>query len=270
MASRNGGERYPWAQTIVFFLVIVVALLGMAELMAWIEQKPMKIGLVFSSLIYLVCLWGFSLSKPRPGPVPEPYSAAIKDALESVGCRWVKANYLSYGQSASFPRPLAFGRFIGISERVLDEFSHEALMWSVKTDALAAFMFIKWGVSTFVAAMLMAVVADGLVERWHLPSVYYWIPLGLGISSFAGLCIFGFQMQVQADKRFTKTEADRLAAKEALSFPYFDQLDRTSSKKWMYPRAELSKRAKRLGIELERGYHVPTTAETEITPPEQP
>jgi hypothetical protein len=191
---------------------------------------------------------------PKFDPVPEPAGTELRQALRSVGLSHCRLSFWSSGPSAAFPRPMALGLNVVVSKRVLDDFSPEALDWSVKTDARAAVKFLYFGLPTFFAISSSALLLTGLFERWKVPSAWYLLPVSLGLLSFVLLMVIGFRLQVQSDRLFTVTEADRRAAKEALSYPYFAQADRPSSKRWMFPRGELLGRARRLGLELERGY----------------
>jgi hypothetical protein len=113
----------------------------------------------------------------------------------------------------------------------------------------------------FLPLALLAYVMVCFLDRWKLPSWYFVFPAALFLLSFALLACVGYALQFASDRHFTKTESDRQAAKEALSYPYFAQCDRPRGRKWIFSRLELRGRARRLGIELERGYRAPSPAE---------
>jgi hypothetical protein len=92
----------------------------------------------------------------------------------------------------------------------------------------------------------------GLTERpgnpaWEIALAVAALPLML-----IAMVVAGLGAQFRADGLLTVTEADRVAASEALSYPYFAQLDRKKGQKWLFFRSELRARARRLGVELER------------------
>jgi hypothetical protein len=178
----------------------------------------------------------------------------IRRALLDVGARNVTINYMNGPQNWRYPRPMVTGQSISISRWVAEEFSPSALIWSVKTDMSASKQFIKKGLIALFALLLLALVAIGLAERSAASGLYALAIFLFVVFGFIAVGYYGFLFQVAADRALTITDSDYAAAKEALSHPYFAQADKPALNRWAFLRAELKGRARRLGIELERGY----------------
>lgn len=235
---------------------MAVALLynGLFNLIAG-EALPQPFSICLGSVTtgLLVVVFGRRTSSPMPEEL-EQVAKKVKADYPTV-C----VEYRDSGDLEGYPKPLVLGRTVGISRAVKEEWTPEALAWSLRTDIAATQVSNGRTLATFWALETLFFVGAALGVRLHWPFSIWLTVLGLGLS----LIVSGYQaylFQLAADKRFTVTDQDRAAAREALSRPYFPQVDRPLFKRWMYLKSELRGRAKMLGIDLERGYSVPTTS----------
>lgn len=256
MAARNTSGR--WG-SIGLLAVAVLLFILLETAYAWIAGKPLDRGMIIGftiAMIYLGCLVAAVSRKGYVGAnaIPEPTQAILRETMDAEVSHRVRLQFGGSGPAAIYPRPMVLGLNLMISERVLKEFSTDALLWSAKTDAFASIRFFRVEFPLIFASIVAGLMGCALCERWKVPSVWYAIPIALVVALLIFLGVGSYPFQVQADRRFTNTEEDRRAAKEALSYPYFAQQDRPKSEKWMFSQWELRGRAKRLGIELERGF----------------
>jgi hypothetical protein len=256
-SGRSGLPRY---LPIAVYVICAIAYGGLMSLQRVIAAKPVDIGIVIQALIYPIWLAVFirwAVSKARmPIDLPEPTATDLANELKAAGIRVQRLSYFPEGRTSEFPRPYAMGKQVSISKRVLDNYSPQALRWSIKTDSAAASMFLYRAVPSLILCFLLGIVGVSLIQRWKLPDTYLWIPISSIFIAFISIGMFGFMFQFKSDDRFTKTDDDRVAAKETLSYVYFAQKDRSRSDRWLFPLFELTTRAKHLGITLERGYKV--------------
>ena len=259
-------------RAVILPVLVVIALLAlMFGSYAWVSWKPVQMGAIVGPLVGNLFFWFVAIpritkkSRVVPDAVPEPIHSVLKEDLRAVGVKHPQVLYAVSGPSAEFPRPLVVGASVSVSTRVLQVYSPEALRWSVKTDALASrrFCFIA-GPLLFLCAW-GSLLGFGLCERLNAPNLYYAGPVLLIVLGFVSACVLGFRFQVLTDREFTKTETDRRAAKEALGYCYFAQSDRTPGNRWLFFRRELYGRARRLGIELERGYRASSAGWDEVS-----
>lgn len=221
------------------------------------KQLPPSFAVVAAASMGYLCI--FIAVAPRHPQTPNnpagPRFQELRAELDRINLQKVK---LVIGpDSLDFPRPLALGPSTTIPLRIAETWSKPALTWSTKTDSTASYRLFWRGTFGLMFGFLLALTATALGERLGWPSGYWLLPVSLGFGVFLMFCVYGFRLQIRADKEFTRSPEDRLAAKEALSYPYFAQGDKPPFKRWMFLRAGLRGRARRLGIELERGYRVP-------------
>jgi hypothetical protein len=188
-------------------------------------------------------------------PPPAEIGAMLREELDGIGLGGTRLVYVSRGEGSDFPRPLALNNVVSLSRRVCEDLSPEALAWSVKTDALAMNRFMRWMNRILIPSLFACIFMIGLTERPGIPAWVIALAVAAVPAMLIAMVVVSFAAQFRADRLLTVTEADRAAATEALSYPYFAQLDRKKGQKWLYFRSELRARARRLGIILERVAH---------------
>ena len=141
-----------------------------------------------------------------------------------------------------------------VSSKMLDKLSPHALLWSVTNGSVLA-RRSKGEWQQLVATVVLAALASALTERFLL--AWYWWAVPVSIIAFGTYLVVRLSQrnQQQADSETTNSEADERAAKEALSFAYFDEIDKSNGNESVTAKA-VKKRATTLGIELERGFKV--------------
>ena len=235
---------------------LLLAAIGLGEPIwyAGIARTPVSftpyIGCL-GPLIMLAVFRTFKGAAPQLSELPPDVNRRLDRTLAEEGLDGMRLQYGDRGAQEIFPRPMILGTNLMLSRRVLDEFSPEALMWSVRTDVLASFRFLRFGIPMFIGMLLLTIVLVAIGERVHAPSVFLALPATVGILSFVALGASGYLFQIAADRRITRTPADLAAAREALTIPYRAQQGRTRSEKWMFLSGELRGRARRLGIDLD-------------------
>jgi len=250
---RLGWFIYPAASLFVFVFSIVF--FWLMDLVAGkLDPSQFVLCLAFGATAPLFLFLLNSRGRSVLSHAPEELEARIEKALGEAGIRRATLAYWDKGEQASYPRPFAFGKKIAISRRVAEGLSPAALEWSVKTDSVASWQGTVRGFPLLFLGLLAVSVCGAGMERWKLPDVFVLLPLAFLALSFTATGFYAFRLQVLADRRFTTTDYDRAAAKEALSFAYFAQEDRPSGSRWLFSRRELAGRARRLGIVLERGF----------------
>jgi hypothetical protein len=242
----------------IFFLVSFLTFQLVGVLSGKSDSAGTSLPISFAFLGLGVGFYGASLANKNSHVVtPDDVDGLIQNALAEAGVKGVRTTYWTEMQTSDFPRPIVMGNNLSISRRVAEEFSPAALAWSVKTDIAASRAFTRAAVPTFFAFVLSLLVFFCLGERWKFSNLVFLIGFAVFVAGFVGWGFWGYLFQVAADRRFTRTERDRAAAKEALGYPYFAQRDRSFLKRWAFLPGELRGRARRLGIELERGYKAP-------------
>jgi hypothetical protein len=240
-----------WVGVYFAMLIVLLVVEGFYYLVAgkWTESAfPMMFTL---PLAFMAMAWWMSrnvkLSQPADIPV-------VRETLLGLGFKPVLVRIL---ESSEHPKPICQPGSISIPVRVLSACSEDALRWTIKTEYSAVRMETKWTLIWFGIPLICSLVVIALIDRFH--ASYWWaaIPTGCLALSIVWLSGFSNRNLQEFDRMFTQTEADRSAAKEALSFPYFDQISRKPIQKWMYTAAAYRARAQNLGITLEEGYQVP-------------
>lgn len=227
-------------------------------LFSLVAGKPPPAGITFSAgpIVFLSLM--VASAPVRPLAPPDPTDTLLHRLREELDRSDLQNVKLYVGTDLiDLPRPFALGPSTTIPRRIAETWSPAALAWSTKTDSTASYRFYRRGTAGFLLGMLLALMAMALGERLYWPSGYWLVPCSIGFGAFLWFCVYGYRLQLIADRKFTRTENDLLAAKEALSYPFFAQGDKPLFQRWMFLRAELKGRARRLGIELERGYRVP-------------
>lgn len=254
MKPRTLSKRQLW----LYGALALVGYWGLLALLWWVSAGRMEVGFFalqplfqFVPFFLIARIFG---KKNRVLREPTETGLAFQSVLEQEGLTGITVTLGESGDPATFPRLIAMGNSVMVPQRVMTEYSEPALLWSLKTDAAAARWFMPFLVLCGgVAVLLMFTIA--IFERLRVPNYVYGWTAGIWVLIlFGGLIWLGTAMPCTADRRFTKTDADRAAAKEALSYAYFAQADLSPMKRKMYLRWELTTRAKRLGIELERGF----------------
>lgn len=189
---------------------------------------------------------------PQPIEIPE-----LAELLIECGARKPHLSILRGKDNREYPRPFIYGEAISISEVALESLSRPALNWFLRTEYRSQKRVFGFFGRTFPGLALVTLPLMGLIERFKVSD---WWMLGI----LAMLVIYfalGFKVealeQLRADRETTISDEDFLAAKEALSYPFFAQIHRRRGKRFMFNPKELERRAKNLGIELEEGYRVP-------------
>lgn len=157
--------------------------------------------------------------------------------------------------ASDYPRPVTMGSSLIIPRQVLDTWSPRAIRWWVAVEH-QLFERNKQLLGLFCILSLMGLVGVGFGMRQN--SIF--LVAGSGLVCLFLIILLAIQDRpkvLSIDREVTKTEEDRLAAKEALSNAYFVQVDRPLSKRFMLSASFLKRRADALGITLERGFHVP-------------
>lgn len=242
---------WPWFGAYLVILALCFAVNGVYYLVAgkWQESTfPMMISM---PLAFLTMGYWAQQRTPSEELVNQP---ELETALHSLG--FSKAHVFLL-RGSEHPKPICMNGRVTIPERVLRDYSAPALLWAVKTEYSAAILEIKSVVAWLLLPIIGLLVGMGLVERYHASGWWMLFPGALLVVGWT----VGFRVSTKnvenCDLRFTTSEEDRLAAKEALSLPYFDQLKRGPSKKWLFTASTYAARAKNLGITLEEGYRVP-------------
>jgi len=198
--------------------------------------------------------WGAFDVKKAPR-LPEAVDEELQRYVSVPGLMKSAALFGSLSKAeADYPRPLALWGKIMVSRRTLEEYSPQALRWSIKSERIASaksVMTIMWCRLIFLLASTAGIFAGNPPTLSYATSLLLFFVL---MAMLIGLIAACFRFQFQADAQCTETEMDRQAAKEALGYSYFAQADRERLNRWFFFRSELSARASRLGITLERGY----------------
>jgi hypothetical protein len=110
--------------------------------------KAPSLGLLICPLVMFIVVELLAASAKSGAelavPPPAEIGAMLRQELEGIGLGASRLVYLAGGEGADFPRPLALNNVVSLSRRVCEDFSPEALAWSVKTDALAMNRFMRW------------------------------------------------------------------------------------------------------------------------------
>lgn len=139
-------------------------------------------------------------------------------------------------------------------EKLLDKvipsnLSDEAIQWFDKTDSSAYKAYIQFAtlpvLGMFILAMILSLLAGYLFKR--TVSIEFFI-----LVTLVTILLPAFIFQFKVDQECTVTDAHRIAAKEALTFVYQEQLAKPRFRRAPWVRPEVAMRAKRLGIRIEK------------------
>ncbi len=261
---KNTTARSSKSQSLLFVAGGILSTILVIGLSTFVSGKPPEGGLIFIGFIsvafftVLGCLVAFGKNKtPLVSNLPEPLNQLVATELKASGLSYVIVRHGFENKNVkAYPRPMPINNYVTIPERICNDWSPQALCWSIKTDSAASVAFVRKTFFWLLVFMLGILVLVRLLERWKAPGWTVGLAFSLIIVGFVLWGYIGYKLQLKYDRQFTKTAEDLAAAKEALSYPYFAQSDKKLFTKWMFFRAELTGRAKNLGIELERGFKV--------------
>jgi hypothetical protein len=246
----------PWVQvvgvvaicTFAFFVVGAVYWLASGELPGGIVAPALGFAVVASAGVLL------HLRKPSQPGLPDFLHQDLMADLTEAGLRDYSIQLLA---NNDFPLPVALGRHVYLSAGMVDHLSPLAIKWATVGCAQGQKNEPKYLYWTFGGLLLCSLFAIGLGERYEASGTW-WLCVALItlIAAFVIAINISYRTAIRADAKITKTEADRCAAKEALSYAFFAQADRPLYNKWSFLRSDLAGRARALNIDLERGYRV--------------
>ena len=222
---------------------------------------------IFLGPLYLF-LFGYHRAKQwsyyDTAEAPTILKPTMDRIMAEAGYGRYSGQYHDRSEIAAFSRPIVFGNSVRISKFVADNYSAQALRWSVLTELKSrksATLRTLWPI------LLLTVIGIGSARG----VLHHWFPPSAILVSFAMIIGIGFwiarlelRLQLESDHKITQTDADRDAAKEALGHAYFAQFDRRWYDKCLYSSRALLRRAKALGITLERGFRAGPPMETEV------
>lgn len=232
------------------------SLIALPILCAWVSGNASYILYGLFLPAFFVIWMRLVGGKSQFVPLEPDTEAALARASASAGVMGVKFHKMESGDNCNYPRPLVVGASVSLSRRVLREWSHPAIVWMVRAESLAEKRFARYVERWILASAVLGLLLMSYLERLHVERLFIAAPVALILGVVALASHFSQRFQLASDLECCSTEHDFAAAKEALSTSFFAQSEYTFSNRWLYSRRELSKRARNLGITLEKGFKV--------------
>ncbi|HLO98631.1 MAG TPA: hypothetical protein VK171_08560 [Fimbriimonas sp.] len=210
-------------------------------------------GLCAATIMVPLFLWLPSkvvkLPQPNSKKIPEELVAKFDQLRQKLGFPRL---VLQSMMTAKHPQAAVTNEYVNLSEHVLQNWPSEAILWQSEVELRAKRKVIPITVG-------YALIVFPLCELIPVFQSYPIFPVVIAflLGSFVAFILVLYRSETHAllviDKDVTKTDADRAAAKIALSDPYFyvenmkwHERPLSISPKW------LKRRAENLGITLER------------------
>lgn len=168
----------------------------------------------FVGVIFGLCFLRYLVrSDIRPEVPTESLGGRWREELDRAGLAKVRLLCGADRNIAPLPRLMAIGSIVTVPKRVADDYSEDALLWSLKTDSAAAMAFYRTGLPGLLSSLCVGLLLVTACSRWKLPNVWLLLPVGVILIGIVASTYLGFCQQVAADRRFTVTEGDRRAAR---------------------------------------------------------
>lgn len=224
--------------------------------------EPQKLGLldvvpdltIVTMLVFLF-VWQELLSGNRTTAVPAEQESRLQKGLAAHKIWVERVRLVTDGSVSREPEARVELTTLLLPLRAVRDLSQEALLWSAGTSLLASRLFYWKGIPAFFFSLSVTSAFIGYFEQTPWARVASLIGASFVVSLAIWLYCEFRRSQFEADLRLSQTEAGREAAREALSYAYYNCL-------WVTPGAEgtrraraIRQRAKRLGIELQDGFH---------------
>lgn len=214
--------------------------------------------ILFMPIPWLITRWVIAREQPAESdfvPLEPEWSADIAARLDQEGIHGFELLRPRAGLPIDYPIPFVSPKMLIFGPRPLAELSRPALEWITLAEARAEDHEPQFKVLWMLPYAGLVGFLAGLANRFPNLTWTFLVFLCVVTFSLPVLWIRHLLMaQVESDKHLVRTTGDLAAAKEALGFAYFSMLDRRWWNKEPLLQGQSLRRARAMGIELERGF----------------